>query len=676
MNPSMLLPVIVLIPLVGFLINGIFGKNFSKRTVTLIACAAAAFSFVFALCAFFQFLGKSAETAALLNFNYFNWIQAGDLKVAAGFQLDPLSAVMILVVTGIGLLIHIYSVGYMAHEGGYYRFFAYLNLFMFSMLTLVLANNFVLMFVGWEGVGLCSYLLIGFYFHKKSAGDAGKKAFIVNRIGDYGFMLGMFLIFVRFGTLDFSGVFEQVKSEVVGGSLLLGDPLITAICILLFIGATGKSAQLPLYVWLPDAMEGPTPVSALIHAATMVTAGVYMVARCNGLFVMAPGAMRLVAVVGALTAIFAASIGLVQNDIKRVLAYSTVSQLGYMFLGCGVGAFTAGVFHLMTHAFFKALLFLGSGSVIHALSGEQDIRKMGGLKGKIPKTWLTMLVGTVAIAGFPPLAGFFSKDEILWQAFSSPRGHWVLWLMGAVAAGMTSFYMFRMMFLTFWGKPRMSPEVEHHIHESPGSMTLPLMILAAGSVVVGWLGIPHVMGQYLGHVGNAFERFLEPVFEHPLKLEQSHGSESLEWGLMLLSVAIATVGLMLARSFYLKNPALPEKLRNRFHSIYITLLNKYWVDELYDALFVNRVKGIGTLLSRFDLRVIDGGVNGSASLTRLTASISGFLDFWLVDFAVRRSDLIYYLSYPMRRLQTGLIQNYAAFTIAGILLIVGYFVMK
>ena len=647
------------------------------------ACSLVGLAFIFALGAVNQ-LVHLPEHQRHFEVELFTWIPAGmgELRsgglapflIQWGFQLDPLSAVMVLVVTGIGFLIHIYSTGYMAHEGGYYRFFAYLNLFMFSMLTLVLANNFVLMFVGWEGVGLCSYLLIGFYFHKKSAGDAGKKAFIVNRVGDYGFMLGMFLLFTLFGSLDYSTVFELVKSKAANGSLLPGDAMITAVCILLFIGAMGKSAQVPLYVWLPDAMEGPTPVSALIHAATMVTAGVYMVARCNALFVLAPTAMLVVAIVGALTAIFAASIGLVQNDIKKVLAYSTVSQLGYMFLGCGVGAFAAGVFHLMTHAFFKALLFLGSGSVIHALGGEQDIRKMGSLKDKIKTTWWTMLVGTVAIAGFPPLAGFFSKDEILWKAFASERGHWLLWVVGAVAAGMTSFYMFRMLFLTFYGKSRMTHEVEHHVHESPASMTVPLQVLAVGSVVAGWLGIPHVIG-HLVHVGNAFEHFLEPVFEHPVKIG-SHGSEAAEWGLMGVSVGIATVGLLVARQFYLTNPALPENLMNRFRGLHTTLLNKYWVDEIYDALIVNRTKGLGTLLGRFDLGVIDGGVNGSAWLTRLTASVSGFLDFWVVDFAVRRSDLIYYLSYPMRRLQTGVIQNYAAFTVGGILLLVSYFVMR
>jgi NADH-quinone oxidoreductase subunit L len=416
---------------------------------------------------------------------------------------------------------------------------------------------------------------------------------------------------------------------------------------LLFVGATGKSAQLPLYVWLPDAMEGPTPVSALIHAATMVTAGVYMVARCNALFVMAPQAMGVVAVVGAATAIFAASIGLVQNDIKRVLAYSTVSQLGYMFLGLGVGAFTAGIFHLMTHAFFKALLFLGSGSVIHALGGEQDIRKMGGLKGKIGTTWWTMLVGTVAIAGFPPLAGFFSKDEILWQAYTSTRGHWGLWLVGAVVAGMTSFYMFRMMFLTFYGKSRMTAEVEHHVHESPGSMTVPLMVLAVGSVVVGWVGIPHVLGKTLGELPNGIERFLEPVFEHPVKLGGGPESETMEWLLMGVSVGIALLGLLLARSFYLKNPALPERLMTRYRALYTTLLNKYWVDEIYDALFVRPVKIASTyLLWKFcDVILIDGAVNGVAEMARGSGGI-------------------------LRRLQSGSTRSYAAWILLGAVIVV------
>jgi NADH-quinone oxidoreductase subunit L len=649
---------IPLFPAAGALINGLLGKRLPKRAINVIACGLVGLALLFSIGAVNQLLHLPVHERHV-EVDVFTWIPAGlgELRsgglapflIQWGFQLDPLSAVMILVVSGVGFLIHLYSAGYMAHEGGYYRFFAYLNLFMFSMLTLVLANNFLLMFVGWEGVGLCSYLLIGFYFHKKSASDAGKKAFIVNRVGDYGFMLGMFLIFSTFGSLDFSTVFDMVRTQAANGTLVTGSALITAICILLFIGATGKSAQVPLYVWLPDAMEGPTPVSALIHAATMVTAGVYMVARCHALFVLSPAAMLVVAVVGALTAIFAASIGLVQNDIKRVLAYSTVSQLGYMFLGCGVGAFAAGMFHLMTHAFFKALLFLGSGSVIHALGGEQDIRKMGGLKDKIRTTWWTMMAGTIAIAGFPPLAGFFSKDEILWKAFSSERGHWLLWLVGAVAAGMTSFYMFRMIFLTFYGESRMSHEVEHHVHESPGSMTVPLRILAVGSVVAGWVGVPHVLGQYLGHLPNAFEHFLEPVFEHPAKLGAGHGSEAAEWGLMGLSVGIALVGLLLARWFYLQNPALPEQLMNRFRGLYITLLNKYWVDEIYDWVIVKPVKLASTyLLWKFlDVIVIDGIVNGTGRLAQVAGG-------------------------TLKLFQSGYARAYAGWILFGAVLIVAY----
>jgi NADH-quinone oxidoreductase subunit L len=647
MKLSTLLLAIVLLPLAGFLINGFFGGKLSKALVTSVACSTTGLAFLLALVAFLQLLRTPAELVATLSFNYFRWIEAGNFVSNFGLMLDQLSGVMILVVTGIGFLIHIYSVGYMAHEEGYYRFFTYLNLFMFSMLLLVLANNFLLMFVGWEGVGLCSYLLIGFYFHKKSASDAGKKAFIVNRVGDFGFALAVMLTFWTFGTIDFQSVFSQAKNYSAEAFGTFG--VLTAICILLFIGATGKSAQVPLYVWLPDAMEGPTPVSALIHAATMVTAGVYMVARCHALFVLSPAAMLVVAVVGALTAIFAASIGLVQNDIKRVLAYSTVSQLGYMFLGCGVGAFAAGMFHLMTHAFFKALLFLGSGSVIHALGGEQDIRKMGGLKDKIRTTWWTMMAGTIAIAGFPPLAGFFSKDEILWKAFSSERGHWLLWLVGAVAAGMTSFYMFRMIFLTFYGESRMSHEVEHHVHESPGSMTVPLRILAVGSVVAGWVGVPHVLGQYLGHLPNAFEHFLEPVFEHPAKLGAGHGSEAAEWGLMGLSVGIALVGLLLARWFYLQNPALPEQLMNRFRGLYITLLNKYWVDEIYDWVIVKPVKLASTyLLWKFlDVIVIDGIVNGTGRLAQVAGG-------------------------TLKLFQSGYARAYAGWILFGAVLIVAY----
>ena len=649
---------IPLFPAAGAVTIGLLGKKLPKRVIDIVACGLVGIALLFSIGAVSQLLQLPAH-GRHFEVDVFTWIPAGmgELRSGSlapflipwGFQLDPLSAVMILVVTGIGFLIHIYSTGYMAHEAGYYRFFCYLNLFMFSMLMLVLANNFLLMFVGWEGVGLCSYLLIGFYFYKKSASDAGKKAFIVNRVGDYGFMLGLFLIFTTFGSLDFSSVFEKVRSQAASGGLVTGDVIVTAICVLLFIGATGKSAQVPLYVWLPDAMEGPTPVSALIHAATMVTAGVYMVARCNALFLLSPTAMLIVAVVGALTAIFAASIGLVQNDIKRILAYSTVSQLGYMFLGCGVGAFGAGIFHLMTHAFFKALLFLGSGSVIHALSGEQDIRKMGGLKDKIRTTWWTMLVGTVAIAGFPPLAGFFSKDEILWKAFSSERGHWLLWLVGTVAAGMTAFYMFRMLYLTFYGKSRLSPEVEHHVHESPASMTVPLRVLAMGSVVAGWVGIPHVIGQYLGHLPNALEHFLEPVFEHPVKLGAGHGTEAVEWGMMGLSVGLALGGMLLARWFYLQKPALPEQLMNRFRGLYITLLNKYWVDEIYDTLIVRPVKLISTyVLWKFvDVGVIDGIVNGTARVAQATGG-------------------------QLKHFQSGYTRAYAGWILFGAVLVVAY----
>ena len=440
-----------------------------------------------------------------------------NFQADAGFLLDPLSSIWLLFVTGVGMLIHIYSTGYMAHEGGYYRFFGYLNLFMFSMLTLILANNYVLMFVGWEGVGLCSYLLIGFYFHRKSASDAANKAFIVNRIGDAGFILGMFFIAWYFGSLRYVDVNHLARS----GHFAIGDPIITAATLLLFVGACGKSAQLPLYIWLPDAMEGPTPVSALIHAATMVTAGVYMVARSNALFVLAPTSMKTVAIVGALTAIFAASIGLVQNDIKRVLAYSTVSQLGYMFLALGVGAFAAGVFHVFTHAFFKALLFLGAGSVIHAMSGEQDMRNMGALRDRIPTTYWTMLIATLAIAGIPPFAGFFSKDEILWQTWTSEGGAYrILWFVGYVTALMTAFYMFRLIYLTFYSKPRMSHEVEHHIHESPKSMTMPLVILAVCSLFAGFLGWPHSLGG-----SDRFAKFLDPVFSRGEAQRLSRGRQ-------------------------------------------------------------------------------------------------------------------------------------------------------
>jgi NADH-quinone oxidoreductase subunit L len=517
-------------------------------------------------------------------------------------------------------------------------------------------------------VGLCSYLLIGFYFHRKSASDAGKKAFIVNRIGDAGFMMGVMLMAVTFGSVNYLEVTEIARGE----RFSVGDPVITAICILLFIGAMGKSAQIPLYVWLPDAMEGPTPVSALIHAATMVTAGVYMVARSNALFVLSPSAMALVAAIGAATAIWAASIGLVQNDIKRVLAYSTVSQLGYMFLACGVAAFGAGVFHLMTHAFFKALLFLGSGSVIHAMSGEQDMRKMGALWSRIPITAKTMLAGTLAIAGTPLLSGFFSKDEILWQSFASPYGSPLLWGVGVLTAGMTAFYMFRLFFMTFLGKSRVPHEAEHHLHESPKSMTYPLIALAAGAVGAGWIGWPKALGG-----ANHLEHFLEPVFENPAMRVADHHAWSLEFGLMFGSVAVATLGVFIAWRWYVTNPEIPERVAAKAGPLYDLVLNKYKIDELYDFLFVNPVKYVGNFLAAFDLAVIDGGVNGVGWVTRMSGEITRLWDTYIIDGLVNLLGFITKLfSYPMRVVQTGLVQNYALLITLGVLAFMAYYLVR
>jgi NADH-quinone oxidoreductase subunit L len=598
-----------------------------------------------------------------------------------GFLLDPLSSVMILVVTGIGFLIHVYATGYMDHDNGFYRFFGYLNLFVFFMLMLVLANNYVLLFVGWEGVGLCSYLLIGFYFHKKSAGDAGKKAFIVNRVGDAGFILGMLLMISVLGTLRFTDVNTILRSGQFHAETA-GFGVLSAIALLMFFGATGKSAQFPLYVWLPDAMEGPTPVSALIHAATMVTAGVYMVARSSALFQLTPEVSTIVAVVGAFTAIFAASIALVQNDIKRVLAYSTVSQLGYMFLSLGVGAYWVAVFHLFTHAFFKALLFLCSGSVIHAMGGEQDMRHMGALKNKIPVTHWTMWVGSVAIAGIPGLAGFFSKDEILWQAYSSPLGSKALYAVGIATAAMTAFYMWRLMNLTFYGKSRVKPEVAAHIHESPAAMTAPLTVLAAGSVLAGWLGTPKLWNLPEGF--RAFEIWLEPVFAsgaaeaaHEGAHEAAH-SASLEWLLMGFSVAIAAVAILVARHFYHRRPDIPDSIEQSFRPLHRVLYNKWYVDEIYDFLFVNGLgKNGGRLFGAFDRTVVDGGVNGAGWLTRFSSQVSIWWDTWIVDGAVRLgSFLVKMLSFPVCMLQTGRVQSYAFFVLVGAIAFLGYYIAR
>jgi len=627
-----------------------------------------------------------------------NFLGAGGYSpftVEAGLLLDPLSAVWLLFVTGVGMLIHIYSTGYMAHEGGYYRFFGYLNLFMFSMLTLILGNNYALMFVGWEGVGLCSYLLIGFYFLRHSASTAANKAFIVNRIGDAGFILGMFTLAWYFGSFKYTAVLERAAAAVGAGTVDTG--VLTFATLMLFVGACGKSAQIPLYVWLPDAMEGPTPVSALIHAATMVTAGVYMVARSSFLFALSPDTMQVVVVIGATTAFVAASIGLVQNDIKRVLAYSTVSQLGYMFLALGIGAFAAGVFHVFTHAFFKALLFLGSGSVIHAMSGEQDMRNMGALRGRIPTTYRTMLIGTLAIAGIFPLAGFVSKDEILWQTWSSHGGAYRLfWVIGFLTAIMTAFYMFRLIYLTFFGEPRMSHEVEHHIHESPKSMTVPLMVLAFFSIVAGFLGWPKALGG-----SNRFEHYLEPVFGPTARLletaapaqvaagaaETAHHDPA-EYVLMFLSVAVAIAAGWVAYRVYGKaGKGYREPIEAGAPPLYRALFNKYWVDEAYDYLFTGRRKlgearlgamGLGTALWKFDANVIDGGVNGAGWATKLWGTILNWWDKWIVDGLGVNGPAILtrVLSYPVRLFQWGQVQWYALVMVMGLIGFIAYYVWK
>jgi NADH-quinone oxidoreductase subunit L len=696
---------IPLLPAFGAAMMFFFGRKLQKPAVSAVCVGTVVLAFVMACGAVLQYTNWAAAhdhqpyeqiicTWLGSGTGHLNYVQH-DGKLAPfqadlGFLLDPLSAIWLLFVTGVGLLIHIYSIGYMAHEGGYYRFFGYMNLFMFSMLTLILGNNYALLFVGWEGVGLCSYLLIGFYFHRKSASDAANKAFIVNRIGDAGFLLGMFAIAWYFGSLQFTTVTHLARS----GRFAIGDPIITVATLLLFVGACGKSAQLPLYIWLPDAMEGPTPVSALIHAATMVTAGVYMVARSNALFVLAPTSMKTVAIIGALTALFAASIGLVQNDIKRVLAYSTVSQLGYMFLALGVGAFAAGVFHVFTHAFFKALLFLGAGSVIHAMSGEQDMRNMGNLHHRIPTTHWTMFFASFAIAGIPPFAGFVSKDSILWETWSSPTtASRLLWFVGYATALMTAFYIFRLMFLTFHGHPRMSHEVEHHVHESPKSMTIPLVILALASLFAGFLGWPHSLG---GH--DRFAAFLSPVFSREAKVlsaeggpgelaarkEQEH-TDPMEYVLMFLSVGAAVAGWGMAWKAYRDaGKGFTEPLAASTPAVYGVLLNKYYVDEGYDYVFTGRrklgnvrlgVMGLGEASSWFDSNVIDGTVNAAGWMTRLAASFSKWWDTWIIDgIGVNGpATLARILSYPARLLQWGLVQWYALVMVAGLLGFVLYF---
>lgn len=631
---SHLVFLIILFPLIGVVVNTLFARRWNEAVIGWFSSAMVGGSFAFSVAAYISLLGMDASARHFQQV-LFDWIRVGSFHAPAALLVDPLSCVMALAVSGVSFIIHIYSIGYMHADPGYRRYFVCLNLFVFFMLLLVLANNFLVMFIGWEGVGLCSYLLIGFWYSDEEKATAGKKAFIVNRIGDFGFLLAIFLIWTTFGTVQFHEIILRMASFPVGSSV------ITAICLLLFLGAVGKSAQFPLYVWLPDAMAGPTPVSALIHAATMVTAGVYMVARSNFFYSMAPVALDVVAIVGAGTAIFAASIGLVQNDIKKVLAYSTVSQLGYMFLACGVAAYGAAIFHLVTHAFFKALLFLGSGSVIHGVSGEQDIRHMGGLKSKMPVTYWTFLVGTLAIAGIPGLSGFFSKDEILWKTFEGR--HHVLWLVGVVAALFTAFYMFRLLYLTFHGKFRGSRSQEQHLHESPPVMTVPLIILAVLAAIGGYIGLPAALGG-----SNPFEHWLHPVVSqgaqvHALLGEVHHGVQPMEYLVMLISVVAALLGIWLAFSGYLRHAAWPGKLSKG--ALYTTLLNKYYVDQIYDTAVSKPTVTFSEVMSEwFDLGIIDGLVNG-------VAAFFGWVAGWL------------------RRVQTGLVQNYAVLMGVGIVLV-------
>jgi NADH-quinone oxidoreductase subunit L len=631
---------IPLLPLLSFIINILFGRNYIKDKAHWIAVPAVAGSFLLAVSAFMDVLDGQ-----VINMNVFSWIVSGDFNVTVGFLIDQLSAIMLLVVTSISTLIFIYSIGYMHGDGGYYRFFAYLSLFVFSMIMLVMGNNFLVLYFGWEAVGLCSYFLIGFWFHKESAADAGKKAFIVNRFGDFGFGLGVILIFLTFGSLEYLEVFGQAGS-IAGQTInILGyeASLATVIALLLFCGAVGKSAQIPLHVWLPDAMEGPTPVSALIHAATMVTAGVFMVARCNPLFNLSVTAMNTVAVVGGVTAIFAATIALVQNDIKRVIAYSTVSQLGYMFLALGVGAYSAGIFHLYTHAYFKALLFLASGSVIHALQDEQDMRNMGGLKKYMPITYAVFIIATLSITGIPLLAGFFSKDEILWRAYLHGDLGKFLWFLGTVAALLTAFYSWRLIYLTFHGKFRGTHEQEHHLHESPRVITVPLMFLAVGAVAAGWVGIPPVIMEH----GDKIGEFLAPVLGHP----EGHGSHTEEWFVMGASVFVAFGGLFIAYIMYIKKTDLPQKLASALQPIHKLLYNKYWIDELYSKTIVQPVLKASDkiILAFMDTTIIEGIVNGVPNL------IGAF-------------------SRSLRKIQTGFLSNYGLVMAIGALFIIVFVV--
>jgi len=648
---------IVFLPLLGAIVNGLLGakiqKSLGKGAISLLACAPVIVAFALSVQALLTLQGLDPEKRFLID-RLYTWIDLGSLKVEMAFWVDPLSAVMILVVTGVGGLIHIYATGYMHEDKAFWRFFAYLNLFTAAMLTLVLGDSLLLLFVGWEGVGLCSYALIGFWYQDHANARAGNKAFIVNRVGDFGFVLGMFLLF---WSLDAQGhgtltVREMVKwATTIQNQMLWGIPVITLATLFLFVGATGKSAQIPLYVWLPDAMAGPTPVSALIHAATMVTAGVYMTARMNVFFSLAPATLNLIAWIGVATALVAATIALTQYDIKKVLAYSTVSQLGYMFIGVGVGGYAAAIFHLVTHAFFKACLFLGAGSVIHAMHHEQDMRKMGGLKAKMPLTFVTFFISVLAIAGFPPFAGFFSKDEILWLAYTNPHVSKFVWLMALVGAGLTAFYMFRQLFMVFFGECRTDHHTQEHLHESPSVMTYPLIVLALGALFAGFIGLPGVLG------GSEFAHWLEPVIHAHA---EEHGSHTLEWGLMGFSVLVATFGFIIAYLMYYRGALSPERLCNLAGGFFYRLFDrKYYLDEIYQTVFVNGTLLLARIGALFDQYVIDGIVDGSASLTRFTSWLNGLFDNYIIDGIVNAiANLTFWTGNKFRRVQTGNINGY------------------
>ncbi|MCK6554962.1 NADH-quinone oxidoreductase subunit L [Candidatus Binatia bacterium] len=664
---------IVLLPLAGAVVNGLCGasiqRRYGRRAISWLACAPVGAAFLLSMWVFAAMAGRPVGERYFVD-HLWTWLEVGPLRADLAFAADPLTVVMLLIVTGVGGLIHIYSIGYMHDDRAYWRYFAFLNLFMFAMLTLVTAENVLLMFIGWEGVGLCSYALIGFWYEDWEKASAGSKAFIVNRIGDFGFLLGTLLLFWSMAeaghpTLSFRELAAHIG--VLEGRLFAGIGVATVITLLLFVGATGKSAQIPLYVWLPDAMAGPTPVSALIHAATMVTAGVYMIGRLSFLFDLAPLTLSVVAWTGTVTALFAASIALVQTDIKKVLAYSTVSQLGYMFMGMGAGAYTAGIFHLITHAFFKACLFLGAGSVIHAVGGEQDIEKMGGLRQRLPRTYWTFLISAIAIAGVFPFSGFFSKDEILWSHFGGERGSAAIWALGLIGAGLTAFYMFRLVFLTFHGESRADEGTRAHLHESPPIMTVPLAILAALAVVGGWVGVPGALGG--AHLLGAW---LAPVFAAPHgAVEHTVEHHTLELLLMAASVGVAVAGILFARALYLGGSDVPRRLAAIAGGVpYRVLRNKYWVDELYGAVFVSGTLLLARLCAAIDRHVIDGIVDGSARVTRLVSWINGLFDNYVVDGLVNRlADVTLAAGTRFRQLQTGSINAYLYVIVIGVVVV-------